>query len=59
LTGERGQTNSLLPETNQVAVLPPERTLERADAVRSQSSHAEPSQPAKKGWWQRTFRSDG
>ncbi len=50
---------SLANEQNVVASKPAETTAEEARASEPAVTQHAPAGPAKKGWWQRTFRSDG
>jgi ribonuclease E len=62
LTGDHAETASRPPETKVQTVAPPaaeEDPAESSDTIVAQRAPEGPPQPAKKGWWQRTFRSDG
>ena len=54
LTGEHAQTISRAPETIAEPVAPPP-VSEEAPATAAEPL---PAEPPKKGWWQRTFRSE-
>ncbi len=50
---------SLANEQNVVVSIPVERDSEEPRAAEPTAAKQAPAGPAKKGWWQRTFRSDG
>jgi ribonuclease E len=62
--GEAAETASHRPETISTAVEParepdPESESESADDAAAAAASEAPPQPTKRGWWQRTFRSEG
>ena len=58
LTGDHGEPVSRPPEIVAQTVTPPPVEEEEAVSAVAQRAPEGPPQPAKKGWWQRTFRSD-
>ena len=62
LTGEHAETVSRAPKVAAQAVAPPPAEEEPSQFVNTEVAPPAPEgpqQPTKKGWWQRTFRSDG
>jgi hypothetical protein len=59
LTGDHAETVSRPRETIAQAVVLPPSEDEQAGAADAAVAQRAPEGPAKKGWWQRTFRSDG
>ena len=62
LTGEHTETVSRAPEIITQTVVPPpaqDEPLGSADTATAQRAPEASPQSTKKGWWQRTFRSDG
>jgi hypothetical protein len=61
LTGEHAETVSRAPKVVAQTVAPPPAEEEPSQFVNTEVTPPAPEgpqQPSKKGWWQRTFRSD-